>query len=140
MITVKRLLSKGPLALAAVTTGVVAFSSGAYANYDDGNTTITTSFTREAHEQYCYADNYCTSDFHFPLISTCTKTASSRVRFQRDALPDETEAEKDNFTTCTNYYWDNFRSESSHGHHMDGKVTSGTGKEHFFFTDEHDYN
>ena len=128
------------LYLFVLATAIAVFGAGAaYAangNFDDGNTTITTSFTREPSEAYCGSSSGCYFDAHFPL-TTCSKTASSRLRFQRDAQPDATVREKDNFTSCTNYYWDNYRSQDNHGHHMDGAVTSGTGAEHFFYTDTH---
>jgi hypothetical protein len=120
----------------ALVVGSLITANSAFANYDDGVKTVGTSFTRESHEYGC-AFSGCYFDAHFPLTQTCTKTASSRLRFQRDLQPDQTVRESDNFTTCTNYYWDNFHSEANHAHHMDGKVTSGTGKEHFFYTDTH---
>lgn len=123
-----------PIGATLIATSLV-YANYAAADYDDGVTVIGTSFTREPHEYYCLAD--CWFDAHFPLINTCGKTASSRLRFQRDLLPDETVREYDNFSTCTNFYWDNFHSEAGHGHHLDGKVTSGTGNEHFFYTDTH---
>lgn len=124
-----------PICAALIGAGLV-WAGSAEANYDDGITTVGTDFTREPHEYLCYFSD-CYFDAHFPLIYTCGKTASSRLRFQRDLLSDETVREYDNFTGCANWYWNDFHSLANHGHHMDGKVTYRVGQEHVFYTDTH---
>jgi hypothetical protein len=116
----------------------IALSSAASAagSLDGGVRIVGTSFTRDAREAYCGRSSGCTYDAHFPLdTGSCGKVASARLRFQRDLLPDVTQAAFNNYSSCANYYWNDARSKDNHGHHMDAKVSSGTGKVHFFYTD-----
>lgn len=132
MLISTKIVKAAPVALAVAAASLIFTDTASALSWDDGVTTVGREYKREPKVMGCHLT--CRFDAHFPL-TTCNKRASERLRFDRLLLPDTTVRSYSNYTSCTNYYWDNFRSVDSHSHHQDAKVATGSGKVHFFYTD-----
>lgn len=119
------------LAVCGGAIGLLGGSAMAYAYDVSENHTIGTSYTRQSWEDSCGNPQGCTLYYSFRLVDNCSKTMYERVRYQRDLLPDATQASTGPVSTCAIWAYGAIGSAWAHGHHQDAKVTSGTATEFF---------